>query len=56
MAELVIQAAANGDSDLEHLHSYAYRLNTLTANRLCDVANKYFNPNGFVGVILSPTQ
>jgi len=56
VAELVIQAAANGDSDLEHLHSYAYRLNTLTANRLCDVANKYFNPNGFVGVILSPTQ
>lgn len=54
VVELVIQAAANGDSDLKHLHSYVDRLNDLTTNKLRDVANKYFNPNGFVGVILSP--
>lgn len=54
VVELVIQAAANGDSDLKHLHSYADRLNDLTTNKLREVANKYFNPNGFVGVILSP--
>ncbi|MDO8496791.1 MAG: pitrilysin family protein [bacterium] len=54
VAELVIQAAANGDPDLKHLHSYVDRLNDLTTNKLRDVANKYFNPNGFIGVILSP--
>lgn len=54
VAELVIQAAANGDPDLKHFHSYVDRLNDLTAHKLRDAANKYFNPNGFVGVILSP--
>ena len=54
VANLVISAVGNGDLDLKHFHTYVDRLNKLTSGRLRDVANKYFNPNGFVGVILSP--
>lgn len=55
IAELVIKAVANGDPALKHFHSYVDRLNRLNPSKLRDVANKYFSPNGFVRVILSPT-
>ena len=54
VAEMVIQSAANGDYDLNHLHSYVERLNKLKPKILREVAKKYFDPNGFGSVILSP--
>lgn len=56
VVEFVINAATNGDPDLKLLHSYGDRLNVLTPRKVRDIANKYFNPDGFVGVILSPAQ
>lgn len=54
VADMVIQSAANGDSDLEHLHSYTERLNRLKPSVLREVAKKYFDPNSFASVIISP--
>lgn len=54
VADRVIAAASNGDPDLNLLHSYPERLNRLTPKRIRDVANKYFDPNGFTSVMISP--
>lgn len=54
VVNLVVDAISNGDPDLKHLHSYPDRLNALTRSRVRQVANKYFNPNGFVSATVTP--
>ncbi|MBI2063196.1 MAG: insulinase family protein [Candidatus Yanofskybacteria bacterium] len=53
LAEMVIEAACNGDEDLTHLHSFRERLGKITRKKLLSVANKYFTPN-YIKVIIRP--
>ncbi len=54
VADLVIQAAANGDRDLTLLHTYPKRLNSLKPAKVREVANRYFSKNSFVSVTVTP--
>lgn len=54
VVDLVVAAASNGDPDLKLLHTYPDRLNALTRSKVRQVANKYFNPNGFVSATVTP--
>lgn len=54
LAKVVFEAAINGDSGLDHLHSYADRLDSLTPKMVRTIANKYFGFDRFVSVMISP--
>ncbi|MEX2090822.1 MAG: pitrilysin family protein [Candidatus Paceibacterota bacterium] len=54
VVEMVIAAASGGDPDLKMLHSYPERLKKLTPIKIREIANNYFDPNGFTAVTISP--
>ncbi len=45
LAEMVIESAANGDEELEGLHSFIPNLQKVNRKRILEVANKYLTPN-----------
>ena len=53
LSELIIEAATNGDEELEGLHSYLPRLWRLNRKHILDVANKYLTPN-YARVLIRP--
>jgi len=54
VVDLVIDATSNNDPDLTRLHAYPERLGRVTPRKIRDVANKYFNPDGFACAMLLP--
>lgn len=54
VVDLVIEATSNGDPDLVRLHFYPDRLSKVTPKKIRNVANKYFNNNGYACAMLTP--
>ncbi len=53
LAEMIIEAACNGDEELARLHSFRQRLHKIKSKRLLNVANKYFTSN-YLRVLIKP--
>lgn len=53
LADLIIEAAANGDAELEHLRAFPQRLRRVTRKKIIDTANKYFTPH-YLNVSIVP--
>jgi len=53
LAEMVIEAAANGDPDLVGLHDFRNSLEKVGRRRLRNIANKYFTKN-YARVLIKP--
>lgn len=53
LAERIIEAAANGDEKLTHLHTFRERLHRIGKKRILGAANKYFTPN-YVHIVITP--
>lgn len=53
MAELILQAATNGDTELEKMYLTGQKIKTTTRSKLREIANKYFTDN-YARAILKP--
>jgi zinc protease len=53
LAEYIVEAACNGDEDLQDLNGFAGHMQKVTRRKLRAVADKYFS-HGYARVVLSP--
>ncbi|MBI4087239.1 MAG: insulinase family protein [Candidatus Liptonbacteria bacterium] len=56
LAEMVIEAATNGDEELKGLNSYSRRLIGVTRSKVVEIANKYLTTDAYARVVIHPME
>jgi predicted Zn-dependent peptidase len=54
LVEMIIEATANGDTELRGIMEFRERLRRVTRRKVRDMANKYLKPNAYVRAVVGP--